>query len=228
MGKYQPPPQEGQNRAASPSSSSNSNWISLDVGDRIMRAPRCVLEKSTMLKHALSRISNSDVAFDFYVDANIFKHILDYLRNDTFPLFWTKSDGFDFVLYQRVQQDAEFFHLWELRDWIHEQKYLQAVKVVYEEIVETHEPGRVLEVAANVDVERRVVTRIIQTYNCPRGVAVHRVIKGVPLVCGKECKKALGDRGENQCYKDVPKTEVITMKKTYVFNSAVLAKQSHK
>jgi hypothetical protein len=202
----------------------SSNWISLDVGGTVFKMPRYVLEKSTVLNHALSQLSGKDGPFDFHADPDIFKHLLDYLRNDAFPLFWTKADGFDFVLYQRVQQDAELFHLWGLRDWIREQKYLQAVKIVYEESVETLEAGAKLSVLGNVDVERHVVTRMTPVFNCPRGIPVHRVIRGVPLVCGRECRKSLGSRTEAEFYEDVPFTEVITLKKTYVFDSAILMK----
>jgi len=211
-----------EHRAAPPPSQLSHNWISLDVGGTIFKMPRYVLEKSIVLNHALSQVTGKDGPFDFHADPDIFKHLLDYLRNDTFPLFWTKDNGFDFVLYQRVQQDAELFHLWELRDWIREQKYLQAVRIVYEESVEMLEAGMKLSVLGNVDVERRVVTRLTPIFNCPRGIPVHRVIRGVPLVCGKDCRKSLGSRTEAECYEDVPFTEVITLKKTYVFDSAVL------
>lgn len=39
-------------------------------------------------------------------------------RPSKFPLFWTKDTVFDYVLYNKVEAEADYFHLHDLRDWI--------------------------------------------------------------------------------------------------------------
>jgi hypothetical protein len=48
-------------------------------------------------------------------------------RPTIFPLFWSKSEGFDYALYHRVQTEAEVFKVDALHDWIRDKKYLDAI-----------------------------------------------------------------------------------------------------
>jgi hypothetical protein len=194
-------------------------------GNTIIDAPQGILEKSPVLKHALSRGSTPYPPFVFHIDADIFRHILDYLNTDTFPFFWNKTGGFDFDLYQRVWRYAERFQLPELRDWISEQKYLDVVRVVCEESVEDFRPGLPrLNVPGNVDVERRVVTQMLPVFKCPRRIPGHDVVEGQPLVCGALCLSQLRGRQIADLHEMVPRRELITMKRRYVFKAALLRK----
>jgi hypothetical protein len=54
-----------------------------------------------------------------FVDADlkIFQHILNFMRRPSkFPLFWTKQTGFDYVLYKKLEEEADYFLLHDLRD----------------------------------------------------------------------------------------------------------------
>jgi hypothetical protein len=53
-------------------------------------------------------------------------------RPSKFPLFWTKETSFDYALYNKLEGEADYFLLHDLRDWIRKKRYLSAVKTVVE------------------------------------------------------------------------------------------------
>jgi hypothetical protein len=188
-----------------------------------------ILEKSPVLKHALSRGSTPDPPFVFLIDPDIFKHILEYLNTDTFPLFFSEPDGFDFDLYQRVSQYAERFQLSELRNWIQRQNYLDVVRLVCEESIEEFRPGLPrLNVPANVRVKRHIVTHMLPVFVCPRRIPGHDVVEGEPLICGAQCLGQLRGRRMDDSYQMMPRRELITLKRRFVFNAALLKKSASK
>jgi hypothetical protein len=203
----------------------NSHWASLRISsDTTIHAPRAVLVKSPVLKFALTGGSTLYPPFGFIVGPEILGHILGYLNTDTFPLFWGKAEGFNFDLYQRVAHYAERFQLPELRDWILDQKYLDVVRVVCEESIEDFTPNSRLNVPGNVDVERRVVTQTLSVFSCPRRIRGHDVARGRPLLCSQQCLSQLRGRSIDDCYEMVPRRELVTLKRRYVFNPNLLKK----
>ncbi len=67
----------------------------------------------------------------YFIDADpeMFVHVLAYLRRSSkFPLFWTKESGFDYVMYSKLELEAEFFGLHNLCAFIRKERYLDAVK----------------------------------------------------------------------------------------------------
>jgi hypothetical protein len=180
--------------------------------------------KSPVLKYALTGGSTLCPPFGFIVDMDILGHILGYLNSDTFPLFWSKADGFDFDLYQRVAHYAERFQLPELRDWILDQKYLDVVRFICEESIEDFTPDSRVNVPGNVDVERRVDTRMLSVFACPRRIRGHDVARGRPLLCSQQCLSELHGRSIDDCYEMVPRRELITLKRRVVFNPNLLKK----
>jgi hypothetical protein len=84
--------------------------------------------------------SSSDLQDDgsYFIDADAdtFEYVLSFMRRPSkFPLYWSHEHGFDYVLYNKVEAEADFFLLHELRDWIKEKKYKKAVKTVVEVMV---------------------------------------------------------------------------------------------
>jgi hypothetical protein len=111
----------------------NSNQIVLDVSGRKFRTTRATLQSCDYFQALLTRWSdNVQPDGSYYVDADpdIFEHVLNFIRRpQTFPLFWDRETGFDHMLYLKLQAEADFFCLHDLRDWIRAKKYLDAVEV---------------------------------------------------------------------------------------------------
>jgi predicted house-cleaning noncanonical NTP pyrophosphatase (MazG superfamily) len=53
-------------------------------------------------------------------------------RPSKFPLFWTKETSFDYALYNKLEAEADYFLLHDLRDWVQQKRYLDAVKTIIE------------------------------------------------------------------------------------------------
>lgn len=64
-------------------------------------------------------------------DANIFEHILRYLRTGVLPVFYDRLAGHDFPLYQALLEESRYFLIDRLQKWLCERKYLDAVKIHY-------------------------------------------------------------------------------------------------
>jgi hypothetical protein len=64
-------------------------------------------------------------------DANIFEHILRYLRTGVLPVFYDKSAGHNFPLYQALLEESKYLAIDRLEKWLCERKYLDAVKIRY-------------------------------------------------------------------------------------------------
>lgn len=64
-------------------------------------------------------------------DANIFEHILRYLRSGVLPVFYDRLAGHDFPMYQTLLAEVKYFAIDRLEKWLCERKYLDAVKIHY-------------------------------------------------------------------------------------------------
>lgn len=66
---------------------------------------------------------------DLFIDANpsLFEHILVFLRRSNPPIFWTRTNGFGYALHEALRQEAEYFGVIALRNWIAEQRYLDCI-----------------------------------------------------------------------------------------------------
>ena len=60
-------------------------------------------------------------------DAELFEHVLRFLRTRRFPLFYSRQDGFDQALYLTLLKQARFYQVEALAAWIAEKRYLDAV-----------------------------------------------------------------------------------------------------
>lgn len=61
-----------------------------------------------------------------------FQHIVDYISEGDYPIFYTESNGFDVPKYFRVRRCAAYYGVKGLVDWIDGEKYRQIVHKVYE------------------------------------------------------------------------------------------------
>ena len=110
--------------------------ISLQVGERHFVTLKSTLEeKSSFFRALLAEEWQGSRSPDgsYFVDADLdlFVHILRYLRRGVFPLFYKATYGFDFALYQALQEEALYFGIEDLHIWIKDQKYAQIVRVQY-------------------------------------------------------------------------------------------------
>ena len=53
-------------------------------------------------------------------------------RPSKFPLFWSKETSFDYALYNKLEAEAEYSLLYDLRNWLRQKRYLDAIKIVVE------------------------------------------------------------------------------------------------
>ncbi|KAF2475938.1 uncharacterized protein BDR25DRAFT_161301, partial [Lindgomyces ingoldianus] len=72
-----------------------------------------------------------DSSYFIETDANLFEHILRYLRTGVLPVFYDRLAGHDFPLYQALLGESKYFAIGRLEKWLCERKYLEAVKIQY-------------------------------------------------------------------------------------------------
>jgi hypothetical protein len=106
--------------------------MQLKIGGRRFEVLRSTLMKSgalrDMISGTLSWAAEPDGSYFLDTDPDAFEHVLRFMRRPSiFPLFWSKSEGFDYALYHRVQTEAEVFKVDALHDWIRGKKYLDTI-----------------------------------------------------------------------------------------------------
>jgi hypothetical protein len=117
-----------------------SNLVILDVSGRKYTTREITLQVSPYFRNLLARWSDcddkqEDGSYFVEADADTFQYILDFMRRPSkFPLFWTKETGFDYALYNRLEAEADYFLLHDLRDWIRKKSYLDAVITIVETV----------------------------------------------------------------------------------------------
>ncbi|KAG4029473.1 hypothetical protein MFRU_015g00170 [Monilinia fructicola] len=134
-------------------------------------------------------------------DPTLFAHILQYLRRDRFPIFYDNSKGHDYAMYIALRQEADYFGLGNLANWLKDKKYLDVVKVSYsfEEFESSAEDIAILKTTlTNAKLELLPQWSKTKIYLCPRGLLCHR---GHPNLCGRQClaaRQALGVQWEEK------------------------------
>lgn len=113
----------------------SSTIITLNVGGKIFTTLRSTLtDRSPYFAALLSDRWNGSpcqIEGNLFVDADpaMFDHILNYLRRSVPPIFWTRQGGFDHPLYAALQQEARYFGLNSLAEWIAEQRYMESIVI---------------------------------------------------------------------------------------------------
>jgi hypothetical protein len=121
-----------------------TDHILLDVSGRKIRTRKSTLQTSEYFNSMLSGRWTIDLLPDgslpIDADPEIFSILLGYMRRPTvYPLLWTKEQGFDYVTYNKLMAEADFFGLDDLKNWILQRKYLKAIK---EHVQMTFHAGR--------------------------------------------------------------------------------------
>ena len=210
------------NRGSSPFEQAADLPIVLQVGERRFTTRPSTLASATFFESLVSGRWESARANDgsYFVDADadLFEHILRYLRRDVFPIFYNASQGgFDHALYSALQEEAAFFGIERLRRWIADKEYLKAVKVRYS-VVEIDGPGVASSHDSMVDgdSERSYYSSwgTKQVYKCPRGIYVH---DGNPSACGRQCENA--KREGESCFVEQDILRTLIVEKKVVYNN---------
>jgi BTB/POZ domain len=116
--------------------------------------PSTWVGKSTFFKALFSRQwgdKQDNGSFFVDADADLFKHILRYLRRGLLPVFYNRVNGHNHVLYSALLEEARFFGIDRPEEWLSEKKYLEAVKIVY--LVAETDNFNKLATTVNSDVE---------------------------------------------------------------------------
>lgn len=150
-------------------------------------------------------------------DGDLFEHILRYLRRGVLPIFYDKAKGHDHALYLALLEEAKFFAIPRLENWLLYKKYLQAVRFVYEVNVMEGCSGLGFTVRSEQDIEYKPIYKPMgatkREYVCPRAIPVHKK----PSDCGKECAKKRGAAGD--VYVDVGIVQTMVIRKETVFDT---------
>jgi hypothetical protein len=193
--------------------------ITLDIGGRKFKTALDTLRSGSGLFHRqLSEnytwSPQADGSYFMDADPDLFAHLLRFMRRpEVFPLFYTKANGFDYDLYNRLEAEAEYFQMHELHEWIEAKKYLGAVvTVVGNPIFEYIEDVSSGTLRAEETEERHFETYTKRVYICPRRIQVHR---GRRNKCGVACDRERGPGGD--VYEDEECTEVTRVRKEVKF-----------
>ncbi|KAF1846512.1 uncharacterized protein K460DRAFT_314010 [Cucurbitaria berberidis CBS 394.84] len=205
------------------------DFVTLNYGTRQIATSRFYLARSPVFaRFFASNPAARHMKIFGDVDEVALGHVLQYLQNDmVYPFFWTKATGFDYALYHRVHQQAEVLEIWDLTDWIQDQKYIGAIKTITEEVIEEIRPGqpaRSVERQGDVELQQHIVTKVRYFHVCPRGTITHRTQRGIPILCGHKCtNRSDYDPGH---FEEVPYVEVVTVTKRLVYDPNVCKRKA--
>lgn len=194
-----------------------SDTIRLQVGGQnFITRPETLTEESDFFRSLLSRWEDCrdkqpDGSFFVDADPDLFKHILRYLRRGVLPLFYDDVQGHDHALYLAVLEEARFFGIPRLVDWLENKRYIQAVTI---SITATETEGLQDLKQRHASGERAEFHPVVRTekyYVCPRGLAVHF---NNPSACGKACRRAQGDEDDKYVEKKFWMTLAISRETT--------------
>jgi BTB/POZ domain-containing protein KCTD9 len=184
--------------------------VTLLIGEqRFTTTKSTLMSESGFFRALVTRWQGSaDEDGSFFIDASaeMFQHILDYLRRKTFPLFFDKINGFNHGLYLRLLQEARFYQVNELADWIERKGYEELVTITTNcRMVQKDIPSATENISmyshsapAFSSVQLLPIGTTRKVYICPRAIPVHR---DKPEACGRSCHNARpadGDVYEDQ------------------------------
>ncbi|KAF1950158.1 hypothetical protein CC80DRAFT_554618 [Byssothecium circinans] len=196
--------------------------ITLDVGGRHFRTLAVTLNESSFLcnyiKGVWTWMPQEDGSYFLDADPDLFAHLLRFMRRPSvFPFFYDKGKGFDYDLYNKLEEEANYFGIDALAEWIEKKKYLGALKIhAGSPIVCEIGDFRGLDNNVHEEDVRRYITGTRPVYVCPRGIPVH---KGDPARCGQACAKARG--GAEYEYENEEYMQVVSFSRTEKFVESV-------
>lgn len=117
-------------------------------------------------------------------------------------------------MYLALLEEAKYFQIAQLEEWLENKQYLRAVKIEYSatEVEGTKE----LQLPRSTDIELEYYPTwgTKKVYICPRGIYVHR---GNPCACGRACRSAQGDADD--IYEEERVLRVLVVEKQTIFDA---------
>jgi BTB/POZ domain-containing protein KCTD9 len=192
--------------------------ISLQVGERrfVTTAETLISESGFFASLLSGRWDNIQKDGSYFVDADggLFEHVLRYLRRGVFPVFYDKIKGHHHHLYLALLEEAKYFQIRQLEEWLEKKQYLYALKIRYSATDVEGTQDLQLSRSTNMDLEFYPEWGSKKMYICPRGIYVHR---GNPNACGRDCRRAQGDADD--IYEEEPVLRVLVVEKQIVFDT---------
>ncbi|KAL7624230.1 hypothetical protein AAE478_005789 [Parahypoxylon ruwenzoriense] len=205
----------------------NNDRIVLRVGERQFTTLRDTLvgESDYFAARLSNRWNDDDEDGTYFIDADptLFEHILNYLRNGNYPLFFdSNTQAFDYAKYMGLLGEALYFGIHKLEEWIEKKKYLGAVKIqrnitVFED-TSNEELRQYLLAKSSADTRIDLSTSwgTKKVYVCPRDIYVHH---GDPSRCGRACERVSEAEGGRK-YNDAPALRAVICTAQVLFNPA--------
>lgn len=206
-----------------PVAGANADTIYLEVGRTTYSIKRETLAKFEFFrKLMLTPLSNM-----FNIDANqeVFPHIIAYLRRGTYPLAIDAEGRHDIPTYLAILEEARYFKLERLSDWIEKGLYEEAAKTTSTTTLRPETEfgivGYPTSVKAAITPGGKITSTISKeffpgwgkklVYHCPRDKH-----NGKREECGKQCHNALG--GKPAGFDEVPMLRLLEVKKKLVID----------
>lgn len=160
----------------------------------------------------LQRLTSQSIDKRCFVDADpeLFKHILRYLRDGQYPLFYETNSGFDYGKYHDLLLESKQLKIQKLVDWIEQEKFKEVVKVSFQtykmmDVVDSFYMNEYMQELNQKYIQEPCSVQLVAStkrrYVCPREIPVHRELSD----CGRKCLKArIGTSPEyiyKPCYK---------------------------
>ncbi|KAK4973185.1 hypothetical protein LTR28_011947 [Elasticomyces elasticus] len=109
--------------------------ITLQVGQQQFVTTRETLaaESSFFASLLSGRWDNALADESYFIDADpsLFEHILRYLRRGVLPVFYDTHKGHDYALYLALLEEAKYFQIPRLQEWLENKGYLRTLMVEY-------------------------------------------------------------------------------------------------
>jgi hypothetical protein len=197
----------------SPTSTSDRQ-ITLQVGERrFITTRKTLVDESCFFASLLSgRWDNAQEDGSYFIDsdANLFEHILRYLRRGVLPVFYDRLKGHDYALYGALLEEARFFRIDTLEKWLREQKYLQVIQVEYL-VTKTKDKPKAhrTTVDGSVEIEHHLVRKMGTKWYCSSHACDDCNEEDCARSCGVEKRN-----GENR-YEDTVQWAVIRKRTTF-------------
>jgi BTB/POZ domain-containing protein KCTD9 len=195
--------------------------IELQVGERRFTTRASTLSDgssffASLLSERWQDSRSDDGSYFIDADPDLFAHILRYLRRGLLPVVYDKLHGFDHAFYQALREEAVYFGIEPLENWITEKGYLRAVTIHYS-VEEVQGQGIYVDgykaaVDGNTERSYHPSWGIRKVYQCPRGISLHN---GNPEACGKACEKAKGEDWDGYVEQSVLRTLIVTRRTVF-------------
>lgn len=162
----------------------NGRRMDVTIGERTFSTLTNTLIESGYFKKIIfknydapSGLEESGNLLTFFLDADadLFAHVLKYLRTGRMPLFWTRSEGFDLDRYARLKNLASYLAIPKIVCWIKHKRYESVIKftVVANTYIESVPKGK-SQIATSVADPSDVTVSIF-----PTASAAHRFVSVV-------------------------------------------------